>query len=165
MVINNTRSPYMLSTWWTRKQKEKDAKENKVVARSGELFKKPEIVQKPGIDEAYQNLLKDNKLLFTIDFLKELIGKAYKAKKERGMKIFINQTIRICRIAENKHFLWFVRLLKNHMDGIISHAIMNISSGKVEGTNNRIKTLRRMGYSYPDDDCFLLKIRSKQEVF
>ncbi|MGN1356789.1 MAG: transposase [Succinivibrionaceae bacterium] len=149
------------------KTERESAKYNNVVPRSGELFKKPEIVQKPGIDEAYQKLLKDNKILFTIDIdlVKELIGKAYKAKKERGLKIFINQAIRVCRTVENKHFLWFARLLENHMDGIISHATMNISSGKVKRTNNRIKTLRSKGYSYPDDDCFLLKIRSNQEVF
>ena len=133
--------------------------------RGGELFKKPEIVQKPGIEEAYQKLLKDNKLLFTIDFVKELIGKAYKAKKERGMKIFINQAIRGCRTTENKHFLWFARLLENHMDGIISHATMNISSGRVEGTNNMIKTLRRKWYGYPDDDYFFLKIIDQSRKF
>ena len=155
----------LLTSTETRKQKEKDAKENKVVARGGELFKKPEIVQKTGIEEAYQNLLKDNKLLFTIDFVKELIGKAYKAKKERGMKIFINHAIRVCRTTENKHFLWFARLLENHMDGIISHATMNISSGRVEGTNNMIKTLRRKGYGYPDDDYFFLKIIDQSRKF
>lgn len=33
-----------------------------------------------------------------------------------------------------------------------------ISTGRVEGTNNLIKTLRRKGYGYPDDDYFFLKI-------
>lgn len=43
------------------------------------------------------------------------------------------------------------------MDGIINHAVFHISSGKVEGTNNMIKTLRRKGYGYNDDDYFFLK--------
>ena len=30
------------------------------------------------------------------------------------------------------------------------------SSGKIEGINNRIKTLRRQGYGYPDDDILLV---------
>ena len=61
------------------------------------------------------------------------------------MKNFINKAIRICRTTENRHFIWFANLLEKHMDGIISHAIMNISSGKVEGTNNMIKTLKKKG--------------------
>lgn len=30
--------------------------------------------------------------------------------------------------------------------------------GEVEGTNNTIKSLRRAGYGYPDDEYFFLKI-------
>ena len=31
-------------------------------------------------------------------------------------------------------------------------------AGKIEGLNNKIKTLRRQGYGYPDDEYFFLKI-------
>jgi len=41
------------------------------------------------------------------------------------------------------------------MDGIVAHAHHHISSGRVEGTNWMIKTLRRAGYGYPDDYFFL----------
>jgi hypothetical protein len=34
----------------------------------------------------------------------------------------------------------------------------DISAGKIEGINNKIKTLRRQGYGYPDDDYFFLKL-------
>jgi transposase len=159
-------SKYILMTnKETRKQKEKDARENKVVSRGAELFRKPEKVQKAGIEETYQELLKDNELLLTMDIVKELVDKAYKSETERGMKIYINRAIRTCRSTENKHFEWFANLLENHLDGIISHAAMKISSGKVEGTNNMIKTLRRKGYGYPDDDYFFLKIMDSSRKF
>lgn len=80
------------------------------------------------------------------------------------MKIFINKAIRICRTTENRHFIWFANLLENQ-DGIIAYATMNISSGKVEGTNNLLKTLRRKWYGYPADDCFFLKIRDQSRKF
>lgn len=38
------------------------------------------------------------------------------------------------------------------------HATYGMSSGKIEGINNKIKTLRRQGYGYPDDDYFFLKL-------
>ncbi|MBR7055751.1 MAG: transposase [Oscillospiraceae bacterium] len=33
-----------------------------------------------------------------------------------------------------------------------------ITSGKVEGIDQKIKTLRRHGYGYPDDEYFFLKL-------
>lgn len=56
------------------------------------------------------------------------------------------------------HLRWFERLLGNHFEGIIAHATYNISAGKIEGINNKIKTLRRQGYGYPDDEYFFLKV-------
>ena len=54
--------------------------------------------------------------------------------------------------------VWFGNLLKNHYDGIISFPIFHITSGKVEGVNRKIDTIRRDGYGYPDDEYFFLKI-------
>jgi len=70
----------------------------------------------------------------------------------------ISEIMDICSSAKNKHFLWFKRLLDNHFEGIIAQATYNISSGKIEGINNKIKTIRRQGYGYPDDDYFFLKL-------
>jgi len=64
----------------------------------------------------------------------------------------------ICQANGNPHLLWFKRLLNGHFDGIIAHATYNISAGRIEGINNKIKTLRRQGYGYPDDDYFFLKL-------
>ena len=64
----------------------------------------------------------------------------------------------VCGSTGNRRFEWFARLVEGHMDGIVAHARHPESSGKVEGTNNMIKTLRRKGYGYPDDEYFFLKI-------
>ena len=64
----------------------------------------------------------------------------------------------ICTVTKNKHLLWFRRILDAHFEGIIAHATFNISAGRIEGINNKIKTLRRKGYGYPDDDYFFLKL-------
>ncbi|RRF98690.1 MAG: hypothetical protein DUD39_08285 [Coriobacteriaceae bacterium] len=39
----------------------------------------------------------------------------------------------------------FARLVEGHREGIDAHARRHISSGRVEGTNCMIKTLRRAG--------------------
>ena len=38
------------------------------------------------------------------------------------------------------------------------YATFNISASRIEGINSKIKTLRRKGYGYPDDDYFFLKL-------
>lgn len=35
---------------------------------------------------------------------------------------------------------------------------IHLPSGRIEGINNQIKTLRRKGYGYPDDAYFFLKL-------
>ena len=59
--------------------------------------------------------------------------------------------------SKNKHFKWFARLLENHFEGITAHETYRISTGKVEETNNLIKTVRR-AYRNRDNDYFFIKI-------
>ena len=54
--------------------------------------------------------------------------------------------------------MWFASLLSSHYNGVIAHATFPISSGVIEGVNQKIKTIRRKGYGYPDDEYFFLKI-------
>lgn len=115
-------------------------------------------VFKDGNVERYEQLISENKLLLTADLIKEKLSYAYKLENEADMRSEIEDMISICNGTENEHFKWFARLLSNHIEGIVSHAKYRISSGKVEGTNNMIKTLRRTAYGYPDDDYFFLKI-------
>ena len=44
------------------------------------------------------------------------------------------------------HFEKFAELIGNHVDGIVSHAIFPVSSGKIERINNMMKTIRRSAY-------------------
>ena len=106
----------------------------------------------------YESLLKENELLCIADIVKEKLTYAYTLSCECTMATEITDIIDICNSTKNKHFIWFSRLLENHFEGIIAHATFRVSSGKVEGMNNKIKTIRRQGYGYPDDDYFFLKI-------
>ena len=52
----------------------------------------------------------------------------------------------------------FCGTVKKHLMGIVYHAKFPISSGRVEGINNMIKTIRRKAYGYRDTEYFFLKI-------
>ncbi|MEF2914380.1 MAG: transposase [Succinivibrio sp.] len=41
---------------------------------------------------------------------------------------------------------------------MLNHADYKISNGKVEGINQKIKTIRRNSYGLPDDEYFFLKL-------
>ena len=42
---------------------------------------------------------------------------------------------------------------------LAAHAIYSISTGKLEGFNNKIKVAKRISYGYRDDDFFFTLIR------
>ncbi len=106
----------------------------------------------------YNELIASNKLLFTCDLLKEKLRIAYTRDVVLDMALDVLEMIDVCEGSGNVHLKWFGRLLENHFDGIVAHARFQISAGKTEGINNRIKTIRRMGYGYPDDEYFFLKL-------
>ncbi len=45
------------------------------------------------------------------------------------------------------------------IQGLAAHAIFQISTGKLEGINNKIKVTKRIGYGYRDEDYFFTLIR------
>lgn len=151
------RSKYILcSSHKTLEDKDEEAGRTSV--RASALFGREEKKAKGGNVERYQALIRDNRLLFTADLVKEMLSSAYAMADEAEMAGMIADIMDICDATGNEHFRWFSRLLDNHFEGIIAHATYRISSGKVEGINNKIKTIRRQGYGYPDDDYFFLKI-------
>ena len=74
------------------------------------------------------------------------------------MSELVCEMIDTCRQTGNKHFKRFARLLEDHFEGIIAHASLSYSSGKVEGPHNMIKPVRRQAYGYRDDEYFFLKM-------
>lgn len=139
-------------------KRDKQAREQVIVHRGSPLFHTDDVIRTAGQEARYDALLKENQLLFTIDIIKQKLELAYHLTSEIEMSNEIIDIMDICHATGNRHFLWFERLLASHFEGIIAHATYQLSSGKVEGINNKIKTLRRQGYGYPDDEYFFLKL-------
>lgn len=148
----------LMSSRTTLQKKDEYAGRERIIHKGSSLFKTENIVLKAGYEERYNKLLEENKLLFTLDLIKEKLTQAYSRQDECIMAEDIIGIMDMCHATNNKHLLWFERLLCNHFEGIIAHATYNISAAKIEGINNKIKTLRRQGYGYPDDEYFFLKI-------
>ena len=53
----------------------------------------------------------------------------------------------------------FSSLKLSRINGLIAHASYPISTGKLEGFNNKIKVAKRIGFGYRDDDYFFTLVR------
>ena len=53
----------------------------------------------------------------------------------------------------------FAELKEKRLPGLISHATYPISTGKLEGLNNKIKVAKRIGYGYRNDEYFFTLIQ------
>lgn len=148
----------LMSNRSTLQKKDEDAASGRVIHKGSPLFKTEDIKRRSGYEAKYDALLQENKLLFTLDLIKEKLSAAYAMTDEAKMAEAIIDIMDICEATGNRHLLWFNQLLESHFEGIIAHATYKISAGKIEGINQKIKTLRRHGYGYPDDEYFFLKI-------
>lgn len=106
----------------------------------------------------HRELVASNELLFAADLVKDTLSPAHESHDPRRTREPVEHAAGICHGTGDRHFAWFARLLESHMDGIRAHALHPVTSGKVEGTNNMIKTLRRKHYGLPDDEYLFLKI-------
>lgn len=70
--------------------------------------------------------------------------KWFKAAKESGIPALVH----------------FVELKERRLNGLIAHAQYPISTGKLEGFNNKIKVAKRVCYGFRDDYYFFLLVRS-----
>ena len=52
----------------------------------------------------------------------------------------------------------FAKTLETHRQGILAYYSFSISTGPLEGTNNKIKTMKRQAYGFRDHEFFKLKI-------
>ncbi len=48
----------------------------------------------------------------------------------------------------------FARLKQNRIDGLVSHALFPISTGKLEGFNNKVKLVKRIAFGFRDESFF-----------
>ena len=142
----------------TRQRHDEDVQNGKLVSKESALFNKPELRASGNMEEKYRELISSNQLLFTIDLVKEQLNDMFSSIFEKDARDKLNEIIDTCKGTDNKHFLWFAGLLENHLDGIVAYSKYHISTSKLEGINNMIKTERRLGYGYPDDEYFFLRI-------
>jgi transposase len=129
------------------------------------LLKNPENLdesrdEKQRLDEA----LRLNKPLATAYYLKEDLRQLWSQPDKATAETVINDWIARAEASEIRPLQVMARTLAMYRFGILAYYDHPISSGPMEGTNNKIKTLKRQAYGYRDTEFFKLRIMGIHEA-
>lgn len=123
------------------------------------LLRNPESLSKeqiPKLDEA----LKFNQPLLIGWYLKEELRELWSHDTYEKMKAFMEEWCRKAAETCIPQIMKMAKTLKLHATGILNYAKHRITSGRMEGINNKIKTLNKKAYGYHDENFFILKLLS-----
>ena len=92
--------------------------------------------------------------------LRQFWGQANKATAEE----FLNDWISRAKATTIRQLLQMAKTLDKHRSGLLAYFDYPISTGPLEGTNNKIKTMKRQAYGFRDIEFFKLKILAIHET-
>lgn len=129
------------------------------------LLKNPENLDSDkGEKERLEKALRMNEPLSCAYYLKEYLRQIWlQANKKQGENI-LNDWIKQAQSSGVKMLMKFAKTLAGYKSGILAYYDFRISSGPLEGTNNKIKTMKRMAYGFRDMEFFKLKIMGLHET-
>ena len=110
-----------------------------------------------------ERALKLNEPLSQGWYLKEELGLLWEQSSYADMNRFLSQWCERARQTGVGQLQKMAKTLEVHRSGILSWWKHPINNGRMEGTNNKIKTLNRQAYGFRDEDFFILKLLGLHE--
>lgn len=102
--------------------------------------------------------LKINQPLAQAYYLKEELYLLWEQSDKVVAEEFLTQWVEKARSTTIPPLIKFCNMMMGHRSGIFNWYDHPISTGRLEGFNNKIKVLKRLAYGYRDKDFFKLKI-------
>lgn len=102
--------------------------------------------------------LKLNRDLSVAYYLKEDARLVWTCESKHSAALQLDSWISTARAADIPELTKLANTIESHRDGILAYFDKPISTGPVEGINNKIKTLKRMAYGFRDDHYFNLRL-------
>jgi len=123
------------------------------------LLKNPENLDETRSEhERLQEALALNQPLATAYYLKEDLRQLWSYPNKRAAKAFLKDWVARARASGTKMLVKFADTLMAHASGILAYYNFRISTGPLEGTNNKINVMKRQAYGFRDMEFFKLKI-------
>lgn len=88
----------------------------------------------------------------------EYFHKALDEKTVAGFRKVLARWYQLCRNTRYEPFLKFSKTLRKYRKNIEGYITSRLTTAVIEGLNNKIKVLRRMGYGYTNETSFMRKI-------
>jgi transposase len=105
-----------------------------------------------------------NQSLATAYYLKEDLRQFWEQPGKKFGTLFLESWIKRAEASGIKMLQQMAKTLAAHRSGLLAYHEVMITSGPLEGTNNKIKTMKRQAYGLRDKEFFKLKILAIHET-
>ena len=123
------------------------------------LLKRPErLDQSRNEPERLQEALRLNEPLATAYYLKDELNAIWEQDDQETAQALLMDWILYAESTGIRMLKNFAKTLRLHAWGILAYYDYPISTGPLEGTNNKIKTMKRQAYGFRDPEFLKLKI-------
>jgi transposase len=123
------------------------------------LLKNPDnLITEKKEREHLEEALRLNKPLATAYYMKEELRQLWNQPSKSEAKKLLSNWVAKARRSNIRMLAKFSNTISAHRTGILAYYDYRISTGPLEGTNNKIKTLQRQSYGFRDKEFFKLKI-------
>ena len=129
------------------------------------LTGKEKLKDKTEQTQRLRQALEINKPLATVYYMKEDLRQLWNWTEKRTATWHLQSWITMARKSGINILEKFATTLEEHFEGILAYFDFDcLSTGPLEGTNNKIKTMQRKAYGYRDMEFFKLKIMDLHET-
>jgi transposase len=129
------------------------------------LLKRPEHLDpKRQEPTRLQEALRLNEPLAMAYYLKEELSEIWEQDSQEEAQALLMQWIVEAESTGIRALQSFAKTLRAHAWGILAYYDYPISTGPLEGTNNKIKTMKRQAYGFRDKEFLKLKILAIHEA-
>ena len=119
---------------------------------------KEKLATMPQKQARLEALLEVNETLHKVYLLKEDLRLFWSQKSKDDAKTFILNWVQEAKSMGNAHVTSFARTIEKRIEGILAWYDYRITTGPLEGLNNKIKVFKRAAYGYRDAKFFGLRI-------
>jgi transposase len=105
-----------------------------------------------------------NQSLAVAYYLKEDLRQFWEQPGKKFGTVFLDGWIKRAEASGIRMLQQMAKTLAAHRSGLLAYYDVMITSGPMEGTNNKIKTMKRQAYGFRDKEFFKLKILAIHET-
>jgi len=110
--------------------------------------------------ERLNKALEMNRPLATAYYLKEDLRMLWREASPKAGRRYLQNWINQAEATGVKELQKMAATLRRHRKGILAYFRLRITSGPMEGMNNKVRVLLRKSYGLRDEEYFVLRLKA-----